>query len=604
MDKTLLSLRGIRPAMLVIGMLSLLQALAIIGQALSLAEAVTLLFQGGTAAEVLRPLITFVAAWVARHTAVWSQRLCAGRFAERTGETLRSKLAERLFERGPAHAARTGSGRLVTLTLDGVDRFRSYLELTVIRTTDMALVTALLLIAVYALDVASGLILTFTMPVLIGFFVLLGYAARRMADRQYRSFQVLAQHFTDVLRGLATLKFLGRSRDYAGVVEQVSDRYRTATMRTLRVAFLSSFALDFFSTLSVAFVAVGLGLRLISGGIGLEAALAVLLLAPEYFLPVRLFGSDYHASLDGKEAWTAIREVIGETRAPDASVGTSQADGRSDAGRQVEDVPDRQPDHAARSATSAPWLELSDIHVSGEGGMSRLSGITASLGHDHRKIGIVGMSGAGKTTLLNVLGGFLEPESGQVRIAGLPLAGDAKRKWQQELSLIPQRPYLFAASIADNVRFYEPEASDEQVLQALADVGLAELVARLPHGIHERIGDGGRALSGGQAHRIALARALVGRRSVWLLDEPTAHLDVETELELKETMLKLFEGRRVFLATHRLHWMKEMDWIWVLKDGRLAEAGTHEQLLARQGVYRSMMEAAMEEVELGEEDHR
>jgi ATP-binding cassette subfamily C protein CydD len=594
MDKALLSLRGIRPVMLAIGALSLVQAAAIVGQALWLAEAAALLFRGGTAGEALRPLMGFAAALTARHSAVWLQRLCAGRFAERTGGAMRMRLAERLFERGPDFAARTGSGRLVTLALDGVDRFRTYLELTVIRTTDMALVTISLLAAVYMLDLASGLILTFTMPVLIGFFILLGYAARRMADNQWRTFQVLARHFTDVLRGLATLKFLGRSRGYADVVEQVSDRYRSATMRTLRVAFLSSFALDFFATLSVAFVAVGLGLRLIGGGIGLESALAVLLLAPEYFLPVRMLGADYHASLDGKEAWTAIRDVVTDDRDMDerergAEARIAGADGTEwrAAGKR-----DEQTHSPVGPDTGQAWIQLMDVKVDGEEGLPRLAGISAAIGDHIRKVGIVGMSGSGKTTLLHVLGGFLSLSSGQIRSDGLPLTGDTREKWQRQLAYIPQHPYLFSATIADNVRFYEPDASDEQVMRALADAGLGGFVAALPLGIHERIGDGGRPLSGGQAQRIALARALVGNRSVLLLDEPTAHLDLETELELKETMLNVFAGRRLFLATHRLHWMKAMDWIWVLKDGRLAEAGTHEQLAARHGEYRKLLEVA------------
>lgn len=574
MDKALLTLRGIRPVMLAIGALSIVQAAAIIGQAIWLAEAVTLLFWGGTAEVSMRPLVWFAAALATRHSAVWLQKLCAGRFAERTGESLQMRLVERLFEHGPDYASRTGSGRLVTLALAGVDRVRTYLELTVIRTMDMALVTISLLAAVYMHDIVSGLILTFTMPVLIGFFILLGFAARRMADKQWRTFQVLARHFTDVLRGLATLKFLGRSRDYGAVVEQVSDRYRSATMRTLRVAFLSSFALDFFSTLSVAFVAVGLGLRLIGGGIGLEPALAVLLLAPEYFLPVRMLGADYHASLDGKEAWKAIRDVITGDRDLDERGAEEQAYNPI--------LPD----------TDKTWIQLSNVEVDGEEGLPRLAGITASIGSHIHKVGIVGMSGSGKTTLLHLLGGFLAPSSGHIRVDGRPLASDTRQQWQQQLTFIPQQPYLFSATIADNVRFYEPDASDEQVMQALADVGLGELIVALPDGIHERIGDGGRTLSGGQAQRVALARALVGNRSVLLLDEPTAHLDLETELELKETMLKVFGGRRVLLATHRLHWMKEMDWIWVLKDGRLVEAGTHEQLLAHHGVYQNMLEAA------------
>lgn len=592
MDKALLTLRGIRPVMLAIGALSLVQAAAIIGQALWLAEAVALLFWGGTAEEAMRPLVWFAVALTARHSAVWLQRLCAGRFAERTGESMRLRLVERLFERGPDYAARTGSGRLVTLAMDGVDRFRTYLELIVIRIMDVVLVTISLLAAVYVLDIASGLILTFTMPVLIGFFILLGFAARRMADKQWRTFQVLASHFTDVLRGLATLKFLGRSRDYAAVVEQVSDRYRSATMRTLRVAFLSSFALDFFGTLSVAFVAVSLGLRLIGGDIGLEPALAVLLLAPEYFLPVRMLGADYHASLDGKEAWTAIRDVV--TGDHDLDERGAEAR-RVDAGGtdlHVAENRDEQAYNPILPNTDKAWIQLLNVEVDGEEGLPRLAGITASIGSHIHKIGIVGMSGSGKTTLLHLLGGFLSPSSGHIRVDGRPLTGDTRQKWQQQLTFIPQHPYLFSATIADNVRFYEPDASDEQVMQALADVGLGELIAALPHGIHERIGDGGRTLSGGQAQRVALARALVGNRSVLLLDEPTAHLDLETELELKETMLKVFVGRRVFLAAHRLHWMKAMDWIWVLKDGRLVEAGTHEQLMARHGVYQNMLEAA------------
>jgi len=592
MDKAILALRGIRPVLAAIGALSLIQAAAMIGQALGLAKAVALLFQGGTIDEAIGPLAWFAVAWVVRHSAIWLQRLCAGRFAERTGESLRLRLTERLFERGPDYVAHTGSGRLVTLALDGVDRFRAYLELTVIRTMDMALVTISVLAAVYVLDLASGLILTFTMPVLIGFFILLGYAARRMADKQWRTFQVLARHFTDVLRGLATLKFLGRSRDYAAVVEQVSDRYRSATMRTLRVAFLSSFALDFFSTLSVAFVAVSLGLRLIGGGIGLEPALAVLLLAPEYFLPVRMLGADYHASLDGKEAWTAIRDVITGDRDLDEHGAEAGSAGVGGMDLHVAEVRDEQPYNPILPNADTPWIQLIDVEVDGEEGLPRLAGMTASVGSHIDKVGIVGMSGSGKTTLLHLLGGFLAPSSGHIRVDGRPLTGETRQKWQQQLTFIPQHPYLFSATIADNVRFYEPDASDEQVMQALADVGLGELIAALPRGIHERIGDGGRALSGGQAQRVALARALVGNRSVLLLDEPTAHLDLETELELKEIMLKVFAGRRVFLASHRLHWMKAMDWIWVLKDGRLVEAGTHEQLMARHGVYRNMLEAA------------
>lgn len=200
-------------------------------------------------------------------------------------------------------------------------------------------------------------------------------------------------------------------------------------------------------------------------------------------------------------------------------------------------------------------------------------------------IGIVGASGAGKTTLLSLLGGFAEPTSGELNVNEWALAGDNKAEWQRHIAYIPQHPYLFSASLADNIRFYEPEASNEQVEWAIDAVGLRELMDGLPNGLDEPIGEAGRTLSGGQAQRIALARALLSNRPVILLDEPTAHLDIETEWELKQTILSVFQHKRVFLATHRLHWMPDMDCVWMMNQGRLEEAGSHKQLVARKGGY-------------------
>lgn len=490
---------------------------------------------------------------------------------------MRLQLIDRLFHLGPSYTFRAGSGKLITLTMDGVDRFRTYVELALPRTMDMAFITGSILLSIYVLDFISGLILTFTMPVLILFFILLGFAARRMADKQWRSYQVLAHHFTDALRGLETLRFLGRSKAHAKAVERVSNQYRSSTMRTLRVAFLSSFALDFFSTLSVAFVAVGLGLRLIDGTLGLEPALAVLLLAPEYFVPVRQLGSDYHASLDGKEAGQAIQNILTDG---EAIVSQDKAEER---------VNDTSIKPAAETVLKRGCLNLRAVDVLGDDEHLQLSGITATLKPEIRKVGIVGMSGAGKTTLLNVLSGFLPPTNGTIEVDGRPLTGETKKTWQRQLAYIPQHPYLFSGTIADNIRFYEPVVSEENIREAISAVGLGPLIKQFPHGIHERIGEGGRTLSGGQAQRVALARAWVAKRNLLLLDEPTAHLDIETELELKETMLALFGERRVFLATHRLHWMQEMDWVWVLQDGKLVQAGTPAQLGAEPGAFHELL---------------
>ncbi|AET57384.1 ABC transporter ATP-binding protein/permease [Paenibacillus terrae HPL-003] len=579
MDRAWFGLKGIRPVMLLLAALSLAQGAAVIVQAIFLAKAVTILFDKQPLVMAWPSLALFFAAFAARHTMIWLQRRAAGRFAEASGASLRERLLARLFERGPVFAAKEGSGKLVTLALDGVDRFRTYLELSIPRMIDMMCVTVLVLVSVFTLDVISGVILTATMPILIGFFILLGLAARKQADKQWRSYRLLSHHFTDSLRGLQTLRFLGCSREHGETVGKVSDQYRTATMRTLRVAFLSSFALDFFSMLSVAFVAVGLGLRLISGSVGLEAALAVLILAPEYFMPVRQLGSDYHASLDGKEAWGAMRSILGTEN--EAAQQTDSVDILTGSGS----TDNTKGDGNALNITGQDTIRLSDICLLNEDGSARLDHISASVEPHMNMIGIVGASGAGKTTLLSLLGGFADPTSGQLDVNGWALAGDTKAEWQQHIAYIPQHPYLFSASLADNIRFYEPKASNEQVEWAINAVGLRELVDSLTNGLDEPIGEAGRTLSGGQAQRIALARALLSNRPVILLDEPTAHLDIETEWELKQTILSVFKHKRVFLATHRLHWMPDMDCVWVMNQGRLEEAGSHKQLVAHKGGY-------------------
>ncbi|WP_090738188.1 thiol reductant ABC exporter subunit CydD [Paenibacillus sp. Mc5Re-14] len=564
MDKAWFELKGIRPVMLLLAALSLLQGAAVIAQAIFLAKAVTVFFNKNPLVMAWPSLALFFAAFAVRHTMIWLQRRTAGRFAEAAGASLRERLLARLFERGPGFAAREGSGKLVTLALDGVDRFRNYLEISIPRMIDMMAVTLLVLVYVFTLDMISGVILTTTMPILVGFFILLGLAARKQADKQWRSYRLLSHHFTDSLRGLQTLRFLGRSRAHGESVGKVSDQYRTATMRTLRVAFLSSFALDFFSMLSVAFVAVGLGLRLISGSVGLEAALAVLILAPEYFMPIRQLGSDYHASLDGKEAWGAIRSIL---VAEDETIEPKTA---NDKGLDI---------------TGQNILKLSDVCFLNEDGSARLEHVSASVEPHMNMIGIVGASGAGKTTLLSLLGGFSDPTSGELILNGCRLSVDTKAEWQRHIAYIPQHPYLFSATLADNIRFYEPEASNQQVKWAIDAVGLRELVNGLPGGLNESIGEAGRTLSGGQAQRIALARALLSNRPIILLDEPTAHLDIETEWELKQTILSVLKHKRMFLATHRLHWMPDMDCVWMMNQGRLEEVGSHQQLVAQKGEY-------------------
>ncbi|SCY85431.1 ATP-binding cassette, subfamily C, CydD [Paenibacillus polysaccharolyticus] len=613
MGRGLMKLPGIRPVLALASALVLLQAMTIIMQAKWLAQAITALFEGATVSSQYPVLLLFLAAFTARYALSFWLQLVTTRYAERTGTDLRKQMTEQWFRLGPRYAKTEGTGHLVTLAREGVSQYKTYLELFIPRMLGMGFIPVVLLLYVFKLDTMSGVILMLTLPILIVFMILIGLATQRKIDGQFKSYKALANHFVDTLRGLETLKTLGQSKTHEGSIMQVSQRYRKATMSTLRMAFLSSFALDFFTMLSVASVAVGLGLRLTEGHMSLFPALTVLILAPEYFLPVRMLGADYHATLDGKEAGEAINQVIErgkaaeqrQTEAYASALDQAEVLGENENGSvsssQLRVVFNRDKHEMYDVATSSSWgehsrLALKDIQVQHEAeGAYSLQDVTFQL-KGLGKIGIIGASGAGKSTLIDVLAGFQLPTAGQVLVNGQPLSLERLKAWRSQTAAIPQHPYIFSGSITDNIRFYMPEASDAEVAQAAQVAGLTKLLSSLANGLHEQIGAGGRQLSGGQEQRVALARALLSERSVLLLDEPTAHLDVETEYELKQTMLPLFEGKLVFLATHRLHWMPHMDRIIVMDGGTVAETGTHQELLARKGVYYHMIEAQMEAI--------
>lgn len=626
MGKDLLGYKGAKTVFFFVAACTLAQSMAILLQAKWLAEAVSALFAGSTLQEQGETIALFLLAFLARHGISVVQQGIAQRFAEETGTSLRKQLLEELFRNGPSFVRSEGTGNVVTLVLEGIGKFRKYAELTIPRMMGAGITPALVWLYVFMTDRISGIILLVTMPILIVFLILVGLAARKQTERQLDSYRMLSNHFVDSLRGLTTLKFLGQSRKHGASIQQVSEGYRAATMRTLRVAFLSSFALDFFTMLSVASVAVNLGLRLINGSLELLPALLILILAPEYFLPVRMVGADFHATLDGKQAGEAMQSIIREARKgrSDGSTGPVAAESsvsgtglfeptgvlKTPAAETMKRTPtgltfkiqNNFSDPSRRPQPPFRWEKGSVLELFGIGlrheeqGPASLEDVTFRI-PGQRKIGIVGESGAGKSTLIELLGGFMAPTSGAVALNGMMLEESNRREWRSEVTYMPQQPYLFGATLEENVRFYAPEASRAQVEAAVKAAGLSELVESLPGGLAEMIGGGGRALSGGQAQRVALARALLGGRQVLLLDEPTAHLDIETEYELKETMLSLFQDKWVFLATHRLHWMQDMDYIIVMHQGRVAETGTHEELMARQGVYYGLMTSQMEGVQ-------
>jgi thiol reductant ABC exporter CydD subunit len=339
-----------------------------------------------------------------------------------------------------------------------------------------------------------------------------------------RSLQRLAGHFLDVVAGLPTLKVFGRAKAQARAIAEVTDRYRVTTLATLRLTFLSSLILELLATVSVALVAVAVGLRLLDANMDFHAALFVLVLAPEAYLPLRALGANFHASADGMKAAEDVFELL------EAPVG-------------------------GRSAGATPPRDAS-IRISGLEVVYPGRRIPALQGADlivepGETVALTGPSGCGKSTLLNVILGLRRPSAGVVRLGGCDLEDLDFDAWRAGIGWVPQRPHLFARSVADNVRVARPGATDAEVSAALQAAGLATVVGRLPQGVDTRLGEGGAGLSAGERQRLALARAFVRDAPLLVLDEPTASLDAETEADVLQAVRRLAEGRTALIVAHR-----------------------------------------------------
>ncbi len=558
-DKSLFALPGMKAALMVLAGVDFVRALFVVGQAWALAAAIVSLWNGALLSDQVGWIVLFACCFVGRQMLVYVQQTYLERYAAARADELRTQLLKKVFNDGANVVQAHGTGSVSTLVLEGVDQVETYLRLILPKTVGVVVIPLVLLIWIFPLDWVSGIIAVIAFPFIILYMIILGHTAQDEAAKQHATFQIMSNHFIDSLRGIDTLKLLGRGRAHGASIFEVSERFREATMKTLRVATLSSSVLDLFATGSLAAVAIMLGFRLIDGSLAFFPALVVLVLVPEYFKPVREFAADYHASLDGKNALMSIQNLIGEPEQP----------------RIVQSLP--------------PWDVSSTIELQRVGfsyldyeALSEVSFCASGF----QKVGIVGASGAGKSTLVNLLGGFVCPTQGCVKVGENLVADLQQPDWQRQTIFIPQSPYIFHASLHENIAFYRPDADIARIVEAVRIVGLEELVDELPDGLDTIIGEGARALSGGQAQRIALARALLDdSRRILLFDEPTAHLDIETEFELKERMLPLMEGHLVIFATHRLHWMNEMDLILVMEDGRIVQSGTLDQLRASDGAF-------------------
>ncbi|MEU6258671.1 thiol reductant ABC exporter subunit CydD [Streptomyces sp. NPDC047043] len=495
----------------------------VIAQAMLIAEVVVGAFQHGlSVAELGTPLLLLTAVACGRALVSWLTELAAHRASAVVKSELRGRLLERAVELGPGWLSGQRTGSLVALATRGVDALDDYFSRYLPQLGLAVVVPVAVLARIVTEDWVSAAIIVATLPLIPVFMVLIGWATQSRMDRQWRLLSRLSGHFLDVVAGLPTLKVFGRAKAQAESIKRITGEYRQATMRTLRIAFISSFALELLSTLSVALVAVTIGMRLVHGEMDLYIGLVILVLAPEAYLPLRQVGAQYHAAAEGLAAAEEIFAVL-ETPVPASGTAAAPTGRIAFEGVTVQ-YPGRSEDAVA------------DVSFAVEPGET---------------VALVGPSGAGKSTLLSVLLGFVPPTAGRVQVGGADLADVDPEQWRSRIAWVPQRPHLFAGTIAENVRLARPDADDAAVRKALGDAGALEFVDALPDGAGTALGEDGAGLSAGQRQRLALARAFLADRPVLLLDEPTAALDGATEAEVVEAVRRLAVGRTVLLVVHR-----------------------------------------------------
>ncbi|MCG5217456.1 thiol reductant ABC exporter subunit CydD [Streptosporangium sp. KLBMP 9127] len=510
----------------------------------------------------------------------WVQGVAGGRTATAVKSTLRHRLLGRLQDLGPGRLSAHRSGELVTLTGRGLDALDPYLTGYLPAVAIAAIVPVAVLVRLFVADLASAVIVLVTLPLIPIFGALVGMHTKAVTERQWHALARLGGHFLDVVRGLPTLRAFGRARHQAGVIEQVADAHRAATMRTLRVAFLSSLVLELAASLSLALVAVPIGLRLLSGSLDLSTGLLVLLLAPEAYIPLRMMGTRFHASMEGvavaDQAFAVLEEETGRP-----------------AGRAV-------------TGTGIPEIRLENVTVRYPGREDAALDDVSLVIAPGERVALVGESGAGKSTLLHLLLGFVTPSAGRVTVGGADLTTLDLDAWRSRLAFVPQRAHLFATTVAENIALggdhdgagdgpgsgdgsarssgdtsgngsartsgngSGADAGLASVRAAAASAQAAEFVEALPQGYDTVLGERGADLSAGQRQRIALARAFHRpQAAVLLLDEPTARLDGRSEAAVIEATRALADGRTAIVVAHRPAMIDLADRVIRITEGRV-----------------------------------
>jgi ATP-binding cassette, subfamily C, bacterial CydD len=550
----------------------------IIFWAFTLAQIINHVFLDGWTLFQVFPLLLWLLGFILMRAILLALgEISSARLAVNIKTVIRHDLMAKITRLGPNYIKGESSGALAAAALQGVELLDSYFSQYLPQLILAAFLPLLILCTIFPMDWLTGVVLIVTAPLIPIFMILIGKASEALTKKQFGDLRRMSAFFLDNLQGLTTLKLLNQSHNQTGKIARVGENYRHATMGVLRLTFLSALALEWLATLSVAVVAVEIGIRLLSGNLVFGQAFFILIIAPEFYLPLRMVGLRFHASATGVAAAKSIFQVMDEP---------------------LQNFP------VSKNSINPPQINIqapfhicfNEVSYSYPGrDSSALQNVSFIIGVD-QQIALVGKSGAGKSTVASLLLGLVFPSAGNILINEINLADIPMDLWRLNLSWVPQRPFLYNMSLYENIILGKRNATTDEVWNAIRQASLENVVKRLPGGWDAKVGEKGTKLSGGQAQRVALARAFLRNSPVVIMDEPTAHLDPEQEGLLIDATHRLCKGRTVLTIAHRLATVIDADQIIVLDNGAVVETGNHAGLLKNDGPYAKLVSAYLGEV--------
>ncbi|MFZ5948236.1 MAG: thiol reductant ABC exporter subunit CydD [Stygiobacter sp.] len=520
---------------------------------------------GHTLERVKNILFLFAAASLLKAAFIFLQNIFSSKLVVEIKKNLRENIITNISSLGPIKIKSERTGEIVNTLLNGVDKLEDYFSKFLPQLFLAALIPLMILFFVLPKDLLSAIIFIVTAPIIPTFMFLIGSIAEKLNQKQWTTLSRMSTYFFDVLQGIPTLKLFNRTKETLKRIEDVTNIFRIKTLKVLRVAFLSALVLEVASTISVAVIAVAIGLRLLNGDFNFADALFILIIAPEFYLPLRQLGVSYHAGMEGVAAFERISLLI-QTKNENQKTISSEHELKANQSIVFDNV-------------SFTYEDRNEPAINSVSLVIEKGKVTA----------LVGQTGSGKTTLMNMLLGFIKPQSGKIKYGNVDLSKIELNEFRKKISWLPQNPHLFNSTLLENIKLSKEDATYDDAVSATMKAKIHNLISNLPNGYESKVSEAGSNFSGGEIQRIALARAYLRNAEIICVDEPTANLDPETEKEIMNNMYELYQEKTVLIIAHRLKTIEKADKIIVMKDGKILDEGKHDELMMKSDYYKKLI---------------